>query len=511
MQKSVLEYLEETANVYAGKTAIVDVERELTFQEVRGYSINLAEHILERKLGKGQPVLIYLPKSVWSVVAMMGILYSGNFYTPTDVRFPMEKVKSIIDALEPKMIITNKECEIKLRESGMTGYEIIYIEDISYRHYGQDVSNTLLSSIISTDPVYIFFTSGSTGVPKGVVINNQNIIDYIDFATEAFCITDETVMGNQSPFYFDISTQDIYSCLSKGARLVIIPEKYFVFPVQALNYINEKEINFLYWVPSAFVNISILRILEKMELPRIKTIMYGGEVMPVKHLNYWLKNVPSIEMTANVYGPTEATVNCTYYIIDREFKDDEVLPLGKACPNTELFVFDDENHLITEQNQMGELFIRGTSLSMGYWKSEEKTAEMYVQNPLHNNYPELLYHTGDLVFYNERNELVFAGRKDYQIKHMGYRIELGEIENIALSIEGITGCCCIYEKEKKRIIMCYTAGRECSEESFIDVLEQKLPQYMRPSGYVRYKTFPINDNGKVDRIKIAYEIENREL
>ena len=292
-------------------------------------------------------------------------------------------------------------------------------------------SHELAEKILDVDPVYTFFTSGSTGTPKGVIINNHNVIDYTDWAVKTFPINENTIMGNQSPFYFDISTQDIYTTLKTGATLGIIPPMYFAFPAKALQFINERKINFLYWVPSAFVSIANYDLLKSIPLNNVELIMFGGEVMPVKQLNYWKKYLPNLKTIANVYGPTEATVNCTYYIVDREFSDSEVLPLGKACENTGLLVLDEDNNIIdsSKVNELGELCVYGSSLSAGYWDDEEKTKEKYIDNPTNPYYKEKMYLTGDLVYYNERGELVFAGRKDFQIKHSGYRIELGEIES----------------------------------------------------------------------------------
>lgn len=500
MRNSVLCYLEETVRKYPEKMAVIDKDSEINFHDLRHNALCIADSIIEKNIPRYSPVFVYLPKSIMSIAAFMGTLYSGNIYTPTDVRFPFEKAKSIIDCLNPELIITDKKSAKKLISGGISQELMIFVEDIDFRKYTCR-PESLLNKIIDTDPVYTFFTSGSTGVPKGVTITNRNVIDYTDWAVSTFNINEKTIMGNQSPFYFDISTQDIYACISTGATLAIIPETYFIFPVKALQWINEKKINFLYWVPSAFVNISTLKLLEKIRIDNVDTIMFGGEVMPVKHLNYWRKYLPNLKLIANVYGPTEATVNCTYYIVDREFDDTEVLPLGKACENTDLLVLDDENTVISaaDTNKVGELCVRGSSLSVGYWDSPEKTEQMYVQNPLNKHYPELIYKTGDLVFYNERGELVFTGRKDFQIKHMGYRIELGEIEAASMGVDGIESTCAIYDNDKKQIILFYTGSADLMDSAVSAELSRILPKYMVPAVYYKLNAMPHNDNGKTDR------------
>ena len=504
MKNSVLCYLEETARRLPNKVAFFDIEKEITFMELRNSSIDLGLYIKSQLCNRCNPILIYLPKTVDSIVAFMGVLYSGNFYTPTDIRFPEEKIKSIVNTLHPAAIIVNSETKKKILEMEKEDIFLINIDEVPISNQ-YDLALQLVADILDVDPVYTFFTSGSTGTPKGVIINNHNVIDYVDWAVKTFHIDETTVMGNQSPFYFDISTQDIYATIKTGATLGIIPVMYFAFPVKVLQFIKERNINFLYWVPSAFVNIANFDLLTSVCLDKVELIMFGGEVMPVKQLNYWKKNLPNLKTIANVYGPTEATVNCTYYIVDREFSDSEILPLGKACENTGLLVLDDENQVIDQSrpNELGELCVYGSSLSVGYWDDEEKTKEKYVDNPCNKFYKQKMYLTGDLVFYNEKGELVFAGRKDFQIKHSGYRIELGEIEAAAMGKDGVTNVCAAYHQTLKQIVLFYQG--EVLEDELKDYLLTVIPKYMVPTIYYSLKKFPYNDNGKIDRKRLEKE------
>ena len=425
MQNSVARYLEKTARAFSDRPAIVDKNGVMTFGELRANALMIGKAISERLGTPKNPVFVYLPKSAKMVSAFIGILYSGNFYTPTDVNFPFQKVKGILDALTPALIVTDSKHGQFLTEHGVDAALLLNIELLA-----DGCEDTLyLEKTIDTDIAYVLFTSGSTGIPKGVIISHRSIIDYIDWAKACYGITENNV-ANQAPFYFDNSTLDIYLMLSCGATLHIVPERYYSFPAKLMAYVRENQINTIFWVPSVFINVANADILSRMDCTCLRTILFAGEI----------------------------TVDCTYYIVDRDFADSDPLPIGIPCPNTGILVLDGDK-LVTEAGQIGELCVRGTSLALGYWNNPGKTAEVFIQNPLNNRYPEKIYCTGDLVHYNERGEIMYDGRKDFQIKHMGYRIELGEIETAALGLEVIKDACVLYDNLKKEISIQSPFGR----------------------------------------------------
>jgi amino acid adenylation domain-containing protein len=492
----VLEYIEETYLRSPDRVAITDESGSYSFCELRLHSLSIAAAIKRCGDYSHAPVMVYLPKSKECIVSFMGILYSGNIYTPVNITVPFPKVQSIIDILNPCLYITDQKNFVKLYENGIDKKSIIIYEKIMQAEF--DVSKVLMRSI-DTDPVYILFTSGSTGVPKGVTISHKSIIDYIDWAQETFHIDEQHIIGNQAPFYFDNSILDIYLCLKTGAHMHIIPERLFAFPIKLCQYINENEINFLFWVPSALCSIANKDIFKDIRLLYLRKILFCGEVMPNKQLNYWRKHLPDC-LYANLYGPTEITDVCTYYIVNRNFSDDESLPIGKPCKNTDVFLLDENNHLIMNQDIQGEICVRGTSLSHGYWNSSEKTDAFFCQNPINPHYPEKIYRTGDLAHYNEQDELIFDGRKDFQIKHLGHRIELGEIEAMASSFSSIKTVSADYDTIKQEIILFYS-GDVIEKDLRLRLLGQ-LPKYMVPTRYLKIEQFPYNDNGKIDRKKL---------
>lgn len=290
--------------------------------------------------------------------------------------------------------------------------------------------------------------------------------------------------------------------MKSGARLTIIPHKLFGQPVKLLEFIKEHNINTIYWVPSALMIVSRLKAFRNVDVSGIlKKILFCGEVMQSKQLNIWKKYIPNA-MYCNLYGPTEATVASTYFIVNREIDDSESLPIGEAMPNSDIIILDenDKEVQVSDTETVGELCIRGSGVTVGYYANEEKTKEALVQNPLVTAYEEKIYRTGDLVRYNARGELTYVCRKDFQVKHMGHRIELGEIETAYSSIEGMPVGCVLYSEKHSKIVL-ITEG-EVNKETVMKKLEAMVPEYMVPNKFVSVEKMPMNVNGKIDRVKL---------
>ncbi|MDF5463061.1 AMP-binding protein, partial [Vibrio parahaemolyticus] len=198
-------------------------------------------------------------------------------------------------------------------------------------------------------------------------------------------------IGSQAPLFFDNSTLDIYLALSNAAELHVIPESVFIFPQKTLEYLKEKAITTIFWVPSLLVNIANLKLLDQFQLPCLKNVLFAGEVMPAKTIKYWLDKHPNAHYS-NLYGPTEITVDCTYYDVPSDW-DGDSLPIGVPCHNSGILILDEND----QRNDEGELCVRGSSLALGYWANSEKTEEVFCQNPLQDKYIDMIYRTGDLV------------------------------------------------------------------------------------------------------------------
>ena len=511
MQINILEYLDRGAlKKCASKIAIIDQDRCYTFAELEQYSKRCATLLLARVDVINQPIAVYLPKSAAMIFADLGIVYSGNIYVNLDTQSPAQRISGILANIGPILIITTRPTAAALDAIGMPAEKLFFIEDIfeDSVEYDSAALWRRLERVIDTDPLCIINTSGSTGIPKGVVLNHRGTIDFMEWCFDRLKLDGSERIGSLSPFYFDIYTLELNLCLAKGATIVVIPEQLAIFPAKLMEFVSRLAVNFIFWVPSIMVNISSKGLIEEFDLSALKTIFFAGEVFPMKHLNRWRRALPSATFV-NLYGPIEITVDCTYFVLDREFNDDELLPIGFPCRNTDILILTEKNEPC-QPGEHGELCVRGSSLAMGYWNSLEKTAKAFVQNPLNTRYPELIYRTGDLVYQNERGEIMFVGRTDYQIKHMGYRIELPEIEYQILSIEGIANACVLYNQAAKEITLFYEAnGDGVTPASIRRKLSQIFPKYMLPTAFHCVEELPRNPNGKIDRNGLVVELEKR--
>lgn len=492
----VTDYLEETVKKFPEKDAFTDNVRTISFQELRNEALHVAGALVQRGLFK-TPIVIFMEKRVECIAAFLGVAYSGNFYTPIDTRMPENRIMKIIETLQPSLIITNRDSMAEL-ESWKADIPVMMYEDIQLLEVDINAVLRIRNQIVETDILYVFFTSGSTGIPKGVVLPHRAVVNFIEWFVEKFSINNDTVFGNQVPLYFDVSVQDIYATLKTASHTYLMDKRLFSFPVELMKYMREKKINTIVWVPSALCMVANLKGLKLEKMPTLEKVLFCGEVMPNKQLNQWRKAYPDA-MFVNLYGPTEACDAMMYYIVEREFSDDEILPIGKAIENVDVMVLGEAGNLVSG-NSMGELCIRGSALAHGYYNNPLKTKEAFTQNPLNPYFPEVIYHTGDIVHYNEFGELVYDCRKDFQIKHLGHRVELGEIEAAVSSFEDINQNCCLYDDVKKRIVLFYSG--ELEETELIKKLRQMLPEYMIPNRKVKMDSLPLNLNGKIDRTKL---------
>ena len=502
MQNHVLKYLNEIVKKCPDKVAYSNGEEELTFAEVYGQCRSVGTYCYNRGI-YNRPVVVFMQKAPKEIVAFYGVIAGGNYYVPIDEEMPQSRIELILENVKTPLIICDESTVEIARGFELGDGEIVLYDDMIQTPVNDEAIDEIYRKAIDTDPIYIVFTSGSTGIPKGVVACHRSVIDYVEQLSEVLGFDENTVFGNQTPLYFDACLKEIYPTLKFGATTYLIPKSYFSFPIKLVEFLNQYKINTICWVVSALTMVSAVNTFKSIRPEYLRTIAFGSEVFPIKQFKRWKEAVPNATFT-NLYGPTETTGMCCYYRVEREFADDEVIPIGHSFDNRQILLLDADGRQV-KQGEEGEICIRGTALTLGYYNDPERTAAAFVQNPLNSLYSELIYKTGDLARYNEAGELIFASRKDYQIKHMGHRIELGEIEVNVNRLEGIHIAACVYDTNKKKIVL-YFVG-ELTEGELASALKTKLPRYMIPNKIVKLDEMPFTANGKSDRVTLKKNCE----
>ena len=491
---NILQYLEETVLKVPDKPAFCAQDSTLTFRQTYESSRAVGSFLYQKGYYK-KPVVVFMKKTPEAIAAYLGVIYAGCFYVALDEEMPKHRIELIIQTVKAGMVICDETTGEMIREYGFDG-EVCQYSQIIQTGIDEEALEKVRDAQTDIDPIYAVFTSGSTGVPKGVLACHRSVIDYIENLSEVLQFDSDTVYGNQAPFYFDAALKEIVPTMKFGATTHIIPKSLFMFPIKLVEFLNEHKINTICWAASALTIVSSFRTFEKIRPEYIKRVVFVGEVFPIKQLNMWKEVLPDA-LFVNLYGPTETTGVCCYYKVDREFALDETLPVGRPFHNTSILLLNDDLTQ-TPFGEVGEICVKGTCLTLGYYNNPEKTREAFIQNPLNDMYPETIYRTGDLGRYNERGELCYVSRKDYQIKHMGHRIELGEIEVVVNMHKGIRTNCCIFDDIKKKIVLYYVGDATRAEVA--EFTKEKLPRYMFPNVIVQLENMPYTANGKIDRV-----------
>lgn len=505
MSHHICKDLMEIAKRMPDKIAFSDTKTSLTFGELDECSRKIATYLLNRSLKK-EAVVIFAEKAPLTLAGFFGVVYSGNFYVPVDKDMPKHRIKSILSLLKPAVILTdesNFDMAKTISEEELSGEgSMVLLSSLSEVVIEEDKIEDSVKNSIDIDPIYMIFTSGSTGVPKGILVNHRSVLDYVTEISKVLEVSEETIFGNQAPLTVDACLKEILPSIRFGGSTYFIPKSHFMFPVKLIEFLNEYKINTTCWVSTAYHMISSLGALDCSSLPYLKIIAFGSEILHVEQFQKWQNALPKAKFV-HFYGPTEATGMSTFYVVPSQFEDRENLqriPIGRPFPNTEVLLLDEDFQKITSPYMVGEMFIRGTCLTMGYYQDPERTAEAFIQNPAVSTYVDLLYRTGDLAQFNKKMDLVYLSRKDFQIKHLGYRLELSEVELVANQYEDLLVSCALYLKEEKQIVLYYVGN--LTPKDLLLYMKKEVPRYMVPSQCIPLREMPLLPNGKLNRAQL---------
>ena len=505
-------YFEEIVKQYSKNIALkFSKEDYITYEELNKKTNCIARYLLKHGIKNNDVVSISGYKTINTYACLLACLKIGAIYTIIDSDSPLERLKKIFSTCLPKLIFTNSDLKIKLKDLcnelniNIADFESEEFELEINSNNGDNLKET--KKVTGSNPAYIMFTSGSTGFPKGAVITHQNVLNFISWSINSFGFTSYDILTNVNPLYFDNSVFDLYSSLFSGACLVPFSKEVVGEAKVLVSMIDDLQCTSWFSVPSLLIYLDTMRVFDSNNMAYIKRFIFGGEGYPKPKLKNLFNLYSDRSELINVYGPTECTCMCSFYkIVEKDFNSLQGLPtLGNIAGNFSYLILDDNDKKV-QSNEIGELCLLGANVGMGYYNDFDKTKKSFVQNPYNNKYKEIMYRTGDLVKYNSVDGyLYFIGRKDNQIKHMGYRIEVEEIEAALNYLDYIFEAAVIHGQMKglSQIIAVINTKSIIEEKKMRVDLKNIIPDYMIPTKFfIINDKLPKNANGKIDRRKL---------
>jgi amino acid adenylation domain-containing protein len=476
---------------FGERTAVTLGNESIRYYDLNRASNRVAASLLAEGAGAGTIVAICMERSIDMVVAMLGVVKTGAAYLPIDPSYPAQRIAETLEDAAPVAIIASRSVESRLFEAEVT---CLAIEDLQRR--GDAVAASV--HVDADAPAYVIYTSGSTGRPKGVVVSHRNVTRLLSETEHWFHFTHRDVWTMFHSFAFDFSVWEIWGCLLTGGRLVIVPFAVSRSPEDFHSLLATEQVTVLSQTPSAFM------LLDDVDAPAggnlsLRVLVFGGEALSLGSLRGWIArrgdNAPQL---VNMYGITETTVHVTYRRILAEDVDDCESLIGEPIPDMQIYLLDEQLRPVANGDE-GEICIGGGGVTLGYLNRPELTAERFCADPAGADGARL-YRSGDLARRREDGELVYLGRRDFQVKINGFRIELGEVEAALAQHPAVRQACVVAADGARLVAYLRTLdGAPLQTQELSAFLSMSLPAHMMPSLYRNVDEFPLNANGKVDR------------
>lgn len=506
--------VDEWAKISPEKEAVRFNSQSMTYAQLSQRSNQLARALRDRGLRRNSRVGIYMNKGLESAVAMYGIMKAGGVYVPLDPFAPVERIRFVIGDCGIRLLISAEAKAESLMQMEAAGWDVEHV--IGLEHNELTGTNTIAWQTVEDhydadgmdphsveqDLAYILYTSGSTGVPKGIMHTHRSGLSFAEWGVKTYGLSQEDRLSNHAPLHFDLSTFDFFAGHIAGATTVIVPEALTKFPASMVKFIEKEAITVWYSVPFALIQMLLRGKLGGHDVSSLRWVLFAGEPFPTKHLRNLVNQLPGARFS-NLYGPTETNV-CTFYNLPETLpQNDEPIPIGLPCTNVDALIVDEDGNQSLD-GEAGELLIRGGVVMRGYWGQPEKTRRgFYIREDIEGS-PDIFYRTGDLVRRREDGNLDYLGRKDRQIKTRGYRVELDEIEVALLAIEGVQQAAVypVPDGEGSNLInaaVILADGNPLDPETIVNLLADRLPQYALPSRVDVHAEFPRTSTGKINR------------
>ncbi len=498
MNTLIMDYLEDLPKEYEQKKAFISPDESVTYAELREKAHLVANFLIQQGMFH-KPIALILPESIACLVCFLGAAYSGNYYAPFDPVMPENRLKLVLQQFAPELIIVKKQDYLKIaemeKEAGTS--KIVVYEDIASGIIYGDAIRETRKQLTDADLLYVLYTSGSTGIPKGVAVSHNNVNFICEGHSKVFSLDSDSIIGNQFAIYFAASVFVIYTTIRNYATCLIGFGRLVMNPSEWNAYLQDNGVNTLTGMPATFRLLQNSGCTNGSAVNNVNKIILGGDKMYVWEARKILRIFNNARMFS-AFGATEIGGNffsseVNQWLECKTRAENDILPMGRKFDNVDVLLLDENK----KRAQEGEMYIRFSAIPYGYYDNPEKTDEAYVQNPENSLYPERVFKSRDKVKLNDEGIYEYLGRMDFMIKRHGYRIEPGDIENAASNCDGVKQCCCIYVEDEEKLCLFYVGN--LIEADCYKNIKKELPSYMMPNNIIKLKEMPLNINGKYDR------------
>ena len=505
MKANFLEHLEATARRLPDKTAFYDDREGMTFRELEEKARKIGSCLAEAVPPRMPVALLMDARSIRNIPAMYGTLYAGCAYAPLDITMPPERLKLLLDLMQPAAVLADEKGIRAFESCGKAEIPLVNYEDAAAAEENAEKLQAIRKQASVFDPMSVLYTSGSTGIPKGSVQTHFSYLHWTDATINVYGVTEDVVFGNQSPFFYANSVLEVITPVALGSTVYLLPSGALTFPKKMIGCLRDHHVTLLCMTPSSFISIVNGNVLTPGCLPELKWGIMSGESMPWEPLKIWMDATPNADWW-HFYGSTEM-FSVAVGKVSPDHQSGDRLPVGKPFSLAHI-LFLDENGEEAKPGEPGEMYVCSPWIATNYHRDPERTAASWITDPLGRGWQERFFRGGDLGYLREDGQLMVLGRRDSQIKHMGYRMEIGEVDAALRKIPGLQEECVLFSGAKD-LLWCFFTG-DTDEKQIRAGLKEQLARYMIPDRFVKLDEMPHTSSMKLDRTRLKNMMNEEE-